>query len=71
VSDSEHFRERAQHLRRLAAQTSNREIRLQLLTVAADWWRLAEQAAKSEGQAVETNGREPSAAQSETPTPQP
>jgi hypothetical protein len=54
VSDSEHYRERAGHVRRLAAEAANRDTRLQLLKIAADWWRLAEQAEAAEAERSET-----------------
>ena len=53
MSDSEHYRERAGHVRRLAGEAANRETRLQLLKIAADWWRLAEQADAAEAERTE------------------
>jgi hypothetical protein len=48
VSESEYFRERARKLRRLAGETINQKHREALLRLAADWWLLAEKAARIE-----------------------
>ena len=48
MSEFERFRERAEKLRRLAGETKDRKHRDELLRLAADWWLLAQKAARFE-----------------------